>query len=59
VPLDINDVIEETILLFRHEVLSHGVSLQLELASALPPVLGDRVLLQQVMMNLLMNGIQP
>ena len=58
VPLDINDVIEETILLFRHEVLSHGVSLQLELASALPPVLGDRVLLQQVMMNLLMNGIQ-
>ena len=57
-PLDINDVIEETILLFRHEVLSQGVSLQLELASALPPVLGDRVLLQQVIMNLLMNGIQ-
>ena len=57
-PLDINDVIEEVMFLFRHEVLSHSVSLRLELASALPPVLGDRVQLQQVMMNLLMNGIQ-
>ncbi len=56
--LDINDVIEEVVLLFRHEALSHGVSLQLELASALPPVLGDRVQLQQVIMNLLMNGMQ-
>ena len=57
-PLDINDVIEEVMLLFRHEALSHGVSLRLELASALPPVLGDRVQLQQVIMNVLMNGIQ-
>ena len=58
VPLDINDVIEEVMLLFRHEARSHGVSLRLELASALPPVLGDRVQLQQVIMNVLMNGIQ-
>jgi signal transduction histidine kinase len=58
VPLDINDVIEETLLVFRHEALSHGVSLQLELASALPQVLGDRIQLQQVIMNLLINGIQ-
>ena len=57
-PLDINDLIEEVMFLFRHEVLSHSVSLRVELASALPPVLGDRVQLQQVMMNLLMNGIQ-
>jgi PAS domain S-box-containing protein len=57
-PLDINDVIQETMLLFPHEVRSHGVSLQLELASALPSVLGDRIQLQQVIMNLLMNGIQ-
>ena len=58
VPLDINDVIEEVILIFRQEALSHGVSLRQELASALPQVLGDRVQLQQVIMNLLMNGIQ-
>jgi signal transduction histidine kinase len=57
-PLNINDVIEEVILIFRQEALSHGVSLSQELASALPQVLGDRVQLQQVIMNLLMNGIQ-
>ena len=57
-PLDINDVIEEVMLIFRQEALSHGVSLSQELASALPQVLGDRVQLQQVIMNLLMNGIQ-
>ena len=58
VPLDINDVIEEVTLIFRHEAISHGVSLRQELASALPQVLGDRVQLQQVIMNLLMNGLQ-
>ena len=57
-PLDINDVIEEVMLIFRQEALSHGISLSQELAPALPQVLGDRVQLQQVMMNLLMNGIQ-
>jgi C4-dicarboxylate-specific signal transduction histidine kinase len=58
VPLDINDVIEEVTLIFRHEAMSHGVSLRQELASALPQVFGDRVQLQQVIMNLLMNGLQ-
>jgi len=58
VPLDINDVIEEVLLIFRHEALSHGVALRQGLAPALPQVLGDRVQLQQVIMNLLMNGIQ-
>ena len=57
-PLDINDVIEEVMLIFRQEALSHGVSLRQELASALPQVLGDRIQLQQVLVNLLMNGIQ-
>ena len=57
-PLDINDVIEEVKLIFRHEELAHGVALRLELASALPPVLGDRIQLQQVIMNLLLNGMQ-
>jgi PAS domain S-box-containing protein len=57
-PLDINDVIEDVMPLVRHEVLVHSVSLRLELAAALPPVLGDRVQLQQVIVNLLLNGIQ-
>jgi C4-dicarboxylate-specific signal transduction histidine kinase len=58
VSLDINDVIREATLLVQREVLSHGVSLRTELASGLPPVLGDRVQLQQVIINLLMNGVE-
>ncbi len=58
VSLDINDVIREAILLVQREVLSHGVSLRTELASALPHVLGDRVQLQQVVINLLINGAE-
>src|SRR5712675_762224 len=58
VSLDINEVIREAILLVQREVLSHGVSLRTELASALPPILGDRVQLEQVVINLLMNGVE-
>jgi C4-dicarboxylate-specific signal transduction histidine kinase len=58
VSLDINDVIREAILLVQREVLSHGVSLRTELASVMPSVLGDRVQLQQVVINLLMNGVE-
>jgi C4-dicarboxylate-specific signal transduction histidine kinase len=58
VSLDINDVIREAILLVQREVFSHGVSLRTELASALPQVLGDRVQLQQVIINLLINGVE-
>jgi C4-dicarboxylate-specific signal transduction histidine kinase len=58
VSLDINDVIREATLLVQREVLSHGVSLRTELSSALPHVLGDRVQLQQVVINLLINGVE-
>src|SRR6202011_599095 len=58
VSLDLNDVIREAILLVQREVLSYGVSLRTELASALPPVLGDRVQLEQVVINLLINGVE-
>ena len=44
--------------LVRTEVRSHDVSLRLDLAPALRPVLGDRVQLQQVLINLVMNGIE-
>jgi NO-binding membrane sensor protein with MHYT domain len=58
VSLDINDVIREAILLVQREVLSNGVSLRRELAPVLPDVLGDRVQLQQVIINLVMNGVE-
>jgi len=57
VSLDINDVIREAILLVQREVSSHRVSLRTELASALPAVLGDRIQLQQVVVNLVINGV--
>jgi PAS domain S-box-containing protein len=58
VPLDVNDVVRETIALVQRELINHQVSLRMELASPLPMIQGDRVQLQQVMINLVMNGIQ-
>ena len=58
VALDINDVIREAISLEQREMLSQRVSLRTELASALPPVLGDRVQLEQVVINLLINAVE-
>jgi PAS domain S-box-containing protein len=57
-PLDINDVVREVIALVQRELASHQISLQMELAPALPMTLGDRVQLQQVIINLVMNGIE-
>jgi PAS domain S-box-containing protein len=58
VPLDINDAVKEVIALVEHEMDGHRVSLRIELAPALPMILGDRVQLQQVIINLVMNGIE-
>jgi signal transduction histidine kinase len=58
VPLDVNDVVRETIALVQHELISHQVSLRTQLAPALPMILGDRVQLQQGIINLVMNGIE-
>jgi PAS domain S-box-containing protein len=55
---DINEVIVETIALARSEILRNGVSLETQLGSGLPEVRGDRVQLQQVIMNLLMNAVE-
>ena len=57
-PLDVNDVAREVISLVQRELVSNQVSLQMELAPALPTILGDRVQLQQVIINLVMNGIE-
>jgi PAS domain S-box-containing protein len=58
VPLDINDAVKEVIALVEREMDGHRVSLRTELAPALPMILGDRVQLQQVIINLVMNGIE-
>jgi len=57
VELDINDVIREVTMLVRSEADLSQVQAQLDLADDMPPVLGDRVQLQQVLINLAMNGI--
>jgi PAS domain S-box-containing protein len=54
---DINELIEEMIALLRGEAAEYAISVQTELAADLPPVMGDRVQLQQVMMNLMTNSI--
>jgi PAS domain S-box-containing protein len=56
--VNVNDVIEEVILLVRREIASSQVAVRLDLAQDLPAVLFDRVQLQQVIINLVVNGIQ-
>jgi C4-dicarboxylate-specific signal transduction histidine kinase len=55
--VDVNEVIGEMVVLLRGEAMRYSISLRTELAAELPSVLGDRVQLQQVMMNLMTNGI--
>jgi PAS domain S-box-containing protein len=57
-PLDLNDVVRDVIVLLRRELASQGVSLRTELEPLLPMILGDRVQLQQVIINLVINGIE-
>ena len=57
-PLDINEVINEIIPLVHRQALDHNVSLQFDAGSQLPTVIGDRVQLQQVVINLVMNAIE-
>src|ERR1700730_7974001 len=57
-PLDINDVVNDVVPLVQRELFSHRVILRMELAPALPAVLADRIQLQQVLINLVMNGME-
>jgi PAS domain S-box-containing protein len=56
--LDINRLIDDVLMLVQREALSHRVSLRLDRVFGLPPVYGDRIQLQQVIINLVINGIQ-
>jgi len=55
--VDVNDVVREMIMMLRGEAARHGISVRTELTADAPRVAGDRVQLQQVMMNLIMNSI--
>ena len=56
-PLDLNELIREVARLMQSDAISRGISLSLELAGDLPTVRGDRVQLQQVVLNLVLNGL--
>lgn len=58
VALDINQTIQEVVLLIANEAASKRVGVHMDLAPGLPQVLGDRVQLQQVILNLVLNGVE-
>ena len=55
--VDVNEIIREMIVLLRGEATRYSISFRSDLATDLPEVMGDRVQLQQVFMNLILNGI--
>jgi PAS domain S-box-containing protein len=57
-PLEINGAVREVIELTRGEAVKNGVLVQAELANDLPQIQGDRVQLQQVILNLIINAVQ-
>lgn len=58
VPVRINDLIQDIVGLTQRELVRNGISLKTELDTALPRVFGDRVQLQQVILNLVVNAIE-
>ena len=58
VPLDLNEVVGAVAWLMRSDTIMRNVSMSLELASDLPKACGDRVQLQQVVLNLVLNGLE-
>src|SRR6266403_922243 len=55
--VDVNEVIREMIVLLRGEATRYNITVRMELAADLPLIMGDRVQLQQVLMNLIVNSI--
>jgi C4-dicarboxylate-specific signal transduction histidine kinase len=56
--VDVNEVIREMVVMLRNEANRHSVTIRAELDEAVPQVLADHVQLQQVLMNLMLNGIE-
>jgi len=57
-PIDVNKLIFTVLAIVRHELQKHGVELRTELDESVPALEGDRVQLQQVVLNLVMNAIE-
>jgi C4-dicarboxylate-specific signal transduction histidine kinase len=57
-PLNFNEVLSEAMTLVQHELSSSRVALRMEQSSALPVILADKVQLQQVILNLVINGVE-
>jgi PAS domain S-box-containing protein len=57
-PLDINEIVCEAMNIVEHELLRYRVLPRIELSADLPAVFGDRIQLQQVVLNLIINGIE-
>ncbi len=55
--VDVNEAIREMVVLLRSEATRYNITVRMELAADLPRIMGDRVQLQQVLMNLIMNSI--
>src|SRR5436190_1185466 len=55
--LDLKDVVNDVLALARYELATRRVTIRTELPKELPPIFGDRVQLQQVLLNLVMNGM--
>jgi C4-dicarboxylate-specific signal transduction histidine kinase len=56
--VDVNEVVREMIVLLRSEANRYSISMRTELSEGLPQIMGDRVQLQQVLMNLMINSIE-
>jgi signal transduction histidine kinase/ligand-binding sensor domain-containing protein len=56
--VDVNEVIAEMLIMLRNQANGHSVTMRTDLAEGLPTVMADRVQLQQVFMNLMLNGIE-
>ena len=56
--VDIGEIVRDTLALLRSEAMRHNISIRTELVADLPQIVGDRVQLQQVAMNLIVNSIE-
>jgi C4-dicarboxylate-specific signal transduction histidine kinase len=57
-PLPFNEIVEEALVFLRHDLQSRDIAVSLDITPDLPPVVGDRTQLQQVVVNLLINAAQ-